>query len=122
MDCLPHLHIAAIHSEAGYRSDVPGLGVMCRDGLALLGAGRFSNSIGGSSSYAAAGYQKVFGAWRLGFIAGVIDGYERDVVQPLGAMIVSRDIGFGDANLMAIPHIPGKTPSVVQLSLTFRVQ
>ena len=77
LDCLPQIHVAAIHAQAGYNGDTPGLGVICRNDDTLLGAGFYRNSIAKHSNYATVGYQPFTAAGvRLGAFAGVVNGYE----------------------------------------------
>lgn len=45
MDCLPHLHVASIHAEPGYRTVTPGIGVGCKWAYAELLAGVYLNSM-----------------------------------------------------------------------------
>jgi hypothetical protein len=115
MDCLPHIHVAAIHADHGYRSFTPGLGVMCESKV-LLGAGAYKNSLGDLSTYAAAGYQPwKLGALKIGALAGVATGYKHYDVVPLAAVLVS----YKNLHFTFIPEVKTKTPAVLGLSFTF---
>lgn len=115
MDCLPHIHVAAIHADHGYRSFTPGIGTMCKSKY-LLGAGIYKNSLGNSSVYAAAGWQpwKVSGL-DIGGLAGVVSGYEKDRVVPLAALLVS----YKHMHFTFIPEVKTKTPAVLGISFTY---
>jgi len=115
MDCLPHIHVAAIHADHGYRSFTPGIGAMCR-GKYLLGAGVYKNSLGNGSAYAAAGWQP-WTLWgvKIGGLAGVVSGYEEDRVVPLAALFVS----YKHLHFSFIPEVKTKTPAVMGFSFTF---
>lgn len=121
MHCLPQIHVAAIHAQAGFRSDVPGLGVLCRnDGDAVIGAGGYSNSIGKFSAYAIAGYEPFrIGSVRFGAIAGVVNGYGRGVT-PMAAAVASIPFNWGEMHIVLIPPVPRVTPLTVQFSFTIK--
>ena len=114
MDCLPQIHVAAIHAEHGYRSFTPGIGAFCRAGRAIVGAGGFRNSIGRGTAYAAGGYQWPVRSLRVGGYAGLATGYRPHPV-PFGAMLVSA----GHFHLSFIPEIKGKTPMTFGFSFTW---
>jgi len=117
MDCLPQIHLAALHSESGFRSAVPGLGVLCRSpGDMLIGAGGYQNSLGRGSVYLAAGKEPwVFGGVKAGFIGGVVTGY-RDSAVPMLAGFAS----YKQVHLTLIPKVPGLTPWTLGLSFTIQ--
>lgn len=123
MDCMPQLHLAAIHAEPGYRGDTPGLGVLCRDGDLLAGAGLLRNSIGQRSAYAIAGWQPLrLGPVRIGAVAGAINGYRyRDgAAMPFAAGVVSVPAGRAEIHLTVIPSSP-VSPATLGLSLSWRL-
>lgn len=114
MDCLPHFHAYAIHGEPGYRSGIPGIGALCRDGERLAGAGVYSNSLGKGTAYAAGGWQPwTIGNVRIGALAGLATGYRPHPV-PLAAAFVS----VWHVHLTLIPKVEGKTPATAGLSFT----
>jgi len=123
MDCLPQLHTIAIHAEAGYQPDVPGLGVFCRDEDLAYGLGRYKNSIGAVSNYFAVGFQPWrMGALRYGFIGGAVNGYSFNDggYMPMAAGLISFPQSWGEAHLIVIPLITGVTPLTIQLSFTMK--
>jgi len=122
MDCLPHIHLAAIHSEAGYRSATLGVGVLCRENDVLAGTGIYRNSIGMTSRYAAVGLQPFrIGGWRLGAVAGVVTGY--GPTRPLAGGFTSmrwRWLGpDGELHFMLIPPVSHLSPATAGLSFSF---
>ena len=124
MDCLPQLHVAAIHDVAGYRSEVPGLGVLCAlPDERIIGAGVYQNSVGAQSTYAIAGtYLGAIHGVRYGVIGGTVNGYPAgngDFI-PMAAAIVSLPFNGIDVHLTFIPSVTNYTPTVVQLSVTFK--
>lgn len=127
MDCLPQIHVAAIHGEAGYHSNVPGIGVFCRNGDAVLGAGRYANSEKviprKYSNYAIVGLQPYrIGPVRVGGVIGVVDGYAYQDGKPfpMAALLVSYQASFGELHFTVVPPVKKVTPAVVQLSYTVR--
>lgn len=44
MDCLPHILAIALHSQGGFNTAVPGLGLFCRADAYIAGAGAYANS------------------------------------------------------------------------------
>ncbi len=126
MDCLPQLHIAAIHDVAGYRGDTYGLGVLCRltgvnDAWATA-AGRFRNSVGGYSDYASMGYQPwTFAGVRLGGFAGMINGYayKNGGYFPYAGALASIPVSFGEVHVVGIP-MTWRTPTTLELSVSIK--
>lgn len=117
MDCLPHIHVAALHAEPGYRTATPGIGILCKQADTLLGAGLYSNSIGNLSKYAFAGWQPLqLGQVKLGVIAGVVDGYRMNNggATPMAALVAS----YKHIHLTLIPGTP-KNDAALALSFTF---
>lgn len=127
MDCLPQLHVAALHDVAGYRGDTSGLGVLCRRPMLLgpewmAGAGRFRNSVAGYSNYVSMGYQPwtVQGV-RLGGFAGIINGYpyRSGGYFPYAGTMASVPFSFGEFHLVGLPMTP-HSPSTLELSVSIR--
>lgn len=115
MDCLPQIHVAAIHADHGYRSFTPGIGVMCK-GKVLVGAGLYKNSLGDGSTYAAVGYQPwIVGGVKIGAIVGAATGYKHYDVVPLAAVLMS----YKHLHFTFIPEVKAKTPAVLGISFTF---
>ena len=124
MDCLPQLHIAAIHAEPGYNSVVPGIAVLCETELKdlIVSAGIYQNQIGKRSNYIVGGqYLGAINGVRYGYIAGFVDGYQiRDKAPiPMGALIASIPMQEGSIHLTIIPPVPHYTPMLVQFSVSF---
>jgi hypothetical protein len=116
MDCLPHIHVAAIHADHGYRSFTPGLGVMCKGAKVLFGGGAYKNSLGDTSTYVAAAYQPwTIGQAKVGVIAGAATGYAHYDVVPIAAVMVS----YKHLHFTFIPEVKSKTPAVLGISFTF---
>jgi len=114
MDCLPQIHVAAIHSQSHYEAFTPGLGLMCLEGDFLLGAGAYRNSLGRSSIYGAGGWRPInAGPVRVGAVLGLVTGYMYDVV-PLGGILVS----YENIHFTIIPEVEGKTPTTIGISFT----
>ncbi len=121
MDCLPTLHIAAWHAEAGYNNETPGLGVECylNKDFALT-AGTYYNSIRKQSTYAGAVMQPYnYGNLKIGGIAGIVTGYELSHVLPMAGAVASYVISDYKINLLMIPKVENVTPFVAELSITF---
>jgi hypothetical protein len=126
MDCLPQLHVAAIHASPGYRGDIPGLGILCRSARGLtLGVGRYSNSVGKPTNYLAVGAQPLqWGPVRAGAFVGVLDGYP----YKNGKAFLAGGLAFSvptpvkgiDAHIVATPQT-SFSPAVAALSFTFRL-
>jgi hypothetical protein len=114
MDCLPQVHVVAIHAEHGYRSEIPGLGALCRKGDFLAGAGAYRNSLGKSTAYIAGGWQPLtYGSVRAGVIVGLATGYRPHPV-PMAAAFVS----VWHVHFTLIPKVEGKTPATAGISFT----
>ena len=79
IDCGPQIHIAAIHAQAGYNNDTPGLGILCAlpKDVSVV-AGGYHNSINKWSNYGAFVWQPVhIGSVRVGALSGFVTGYGR---------------------------------------------
>ena len=114
MDCLPHFHLVALHAERGYRSEIPGIGILCRQDQYLVGGGVYRNSIHRDTAYLAAGWQPVqFGMLRLGALAGMATGY-RDYPVPVAAGLIS----IGHIHLTLVPKVRDTTPATLAISFT----
>lgn len=126
MDCLPHIHVAAIHAEAGYETYTPGIGVFCRETNTILGAGVYLNSEKTKprleSKYAFVGYQPFrVDDWKVGAIIGVVDNYSKYNYGwgPLAGIAASKPTSFGETHLMFVPKTK-YSPTLVQISFTIR--
>jgi hypothetical protein len=122
MDCLPQLHVAAIHAEPGYNSVVPGLAILCKEDNVLLSTGIYQNSIGKRSNYIVGGqYLGSINKIRYGYIAGIVDGYAVNDGNaiPMAAAIVSIPLDNMQIHLTFIPPVPHYTPMLVQFSVSF---
>lgn len=119
-DCLPHIHVAAVHAERGYHSGIPGIGVLCRKNELLVGAGVYQNSVKGdgprkTTAYVAGGWQPLqLRGVRAGLIVGLATGYRPGPV-PLAAGFVSwRHVHF-----ILIPPVKDVTPATAAVSFTW---
>lgn len=121
MDCLPHIHVAALHapSEQQFRTFTPGLGVLCRKADWLAGAGVYRNSIGTTSKYVMGGYQPLrIGPVAVGAFVGAVDGYRRNHggFNPMGGLALS----WGHVHVIAWPQVKDYSPAGLAVSFTFR--
>ena len=122
MDCLPHIHAVAIHAPPSpeYRTSVPGLGALCRDGDRVLGAGGYNNSNGDFSKYVAVGVQPWRAAGlRIGGIVGTVDGYKSGHAEPLAAALLSAPVRWGEIHAIISPPF-GDKPLAVEFGATIR--
>jgi hypothetical protein len=124
MDCLPHIHVAAIHDSAGFQSATPGIGVFCtrekEDSSAIMGAGILENSLGRTSVYGMYGWRPLsVGPVKLGAFGGVITGYKKaaDVFVGLSASV---PFNRGEVHLLLLPNVPRISPTTLGLSFTVR--
>ncbi len=129
MDCLPQIHTIAIHAEAGYRSVVPGIGILCESGTVMGSVGGYSNSIGRVSDYAVVGkYFFERASIRFGVFTGLSTGYDKDIngdpssqLTPMMGMMISKELNWGPVhalNLVLVPQVNGLTPAFVQFNFT----
>jgi hypothetical protein len=86
VDCLPHILAIALHSQGGFNTAVPGLGLFCRSDSIIAGAGAYANSEKAVdrkvSQYLLAGAQPLqLGPVRLGAVAGLVNGYAHRSLQ-----------------------------------------
>ena len=119
--CSMLVHILALHSQSGFKTETPGLGLVCERGDAVAAAGVFSNSIGRESRYLAAGWQPLtVGPARVGFLAGAMDGYayRNGRAFPFAALTVSVPAGPVTARFMVIPK-SRISPTTVALAFSF---
>ena len=116
--CDMQLDLAAYHSQPGYEWVVPGVGLICGP----LVTGIMRNSIRNPSFYAALKWQPIkIGKWRIGVMGGGITGYGHGF-EPLGAFVLSRDLTpTTTAHVTIIPHVEGKSPMVMQFSISFKL-
>lgn len=122
MDCLHHIHVAALHapSEQEFRTFTPGIGVLCKDGNFSAGAGVYSNSVGERSKYVMGAWQPLkIGPVKVGAFAGAVDGYKMNngKFAPMGGLAVS----WGHIHIIAWPKYKNYTPAVVAVSFTFDI-
>lgn len=120
MDCLPQIHVAAIHapSEVEHKTFTPGIGVLCRIETVSFGAGVYSNSVGKPSKYATGAWQPFkIGPVAVGAFAGVVDGYRANNggFIPMAGLAAS----WGHIHVIAWPKYKDYTPAVVAISFTF---
>ncbi len=106
LDCLPLIHLAAVHAVAGYNSDTLGLGLICQKNSTLASIGRYRNSVTQHSNYALVGYQPVtwLGA-RWGAFAGMVNGYphRNGGYFPMGGIISSIPLPLGELHIAILP-------------------
>lgn len=122
IDCLPQLHVAAIHEVAGYRNDTPGIGIICRNATILAGAGFYRNSIAHRSNYAIIGYQPFTPMGiRLGVFAGIVNGYpyRSGNYFVAGGVIASLPLTFGELYVVTTPHT-SINPAVIEFSIALK--
>lgn len=123
IDCTPQIHVAAIHAEAGYRSEVPGLGILCVKEDLILSAGRYSNSVGTMSNYAVVGtYLGTISGIRYGIVGGTVNGYAATNggdYMPMAAAVATIPLNGFNIHLTMVPRVPNYTPAFVQFSITF---
>ena len=122
MDCLPQIHVAAIHAEAGYNIATPGIGVLCRtDDDVIGGIGIYKNSNDNVSKYAQIGWQplEVAGV-KLGAFFGTVDGYRRGngSFVPMGGLVAS----WGHIHVIAWPAADKYSSAGIALSFTFQIK
>jgi hypothetical protein len=129
MDCLPHILAIALHSQSGFNTAVPGLGLFCRADSVIAGAGAYANSERAVerkvSQYAFGGWQPLkLGDLRAGGMVGLVNGYSYNSGRtlPMAAAVLSYPLPrpFAEAHLTVIPPVRGVTPAVAQLSFTLR--
>ena len=103
MDCLPQIHIAAVHAQPGFETFTPGIGVLCRNAEDwLLGGGFVRNSERRLSTYAMGGWQPLrIGPVKVGAVLGTISGYKANSgsFQPMGGLMAS----YHHAHFLWIP-------------------
>lgn len=122
--CGLHVHAAALHSEPGFESMTPGLGVVCDTRIedVRVAAGAFRNSIRKNSVYAGAAWQPLrLGPAHVGVFGGAITGYNRGVM-PMAAGIVSMYLTpRTQFHMIIIPTVKGLTPATLALSVKYRL-
>ena len=132
MDCLPHILALALHSQGGFNTAVPGLGLFCRADSVIAGAGAYANSEKAVerkvSQYAFGGWQPFkLGDLRAGAMVGLVNGYSYNSGRtiPMAAAVLSWPLPtalrpLDAAHITLIPPVRGVTPAVAQLSFTLR--
>jgi hypothetical protein len=121
IDCAPQIHIAAIHAQAGYNNDTPGIGLLCPiANNTRLAIGTYRNSLSMQSNYAAIAWQPLrLGPMRVGAMAGVVSGYRRDFT-PMAALAVSVPVRAIELHMVAVPAVSGASPATAALSVSFK--
>ena len=120
MDCLPHIHVAALHapSEQQFRAFTPGLGVLCKEADWRFGAGVYRNSVARTSKYAMLGWQPFHvGEGRIGAFVGVVDGYRANSGGPIP--MAGLALSWKHFHIAAWPSFRQYTPATVAVSFTF---
>lgn len=108
MDCLPHILAIALHSQGGFNTAVPGLGLFCRADAYIAGAGAYANSGSGNAFIGCQdnnGTRFVVGGSGSVFTASYIEGAEQSApAAPAanGYRIFAQDNGAGKTQLMVI--------------------
>lgn len=119
-NCGLHVHVAAYHSEPGFNTATPGVGVICdtRFEDVRAGMGVFRNSIGRPSVYVGAAWQPLrLGSARIGVFGGAITGY-RDYPLPMAAGLASLPLADKTVlHLTVLPSVKGLTPATVAFSI-----
>ena len=74
MDCMPQIHVAAIHAQAEYNNSTTGLGVLCAMAPDMrVSVGFYRNGLNRHSNYAAIAYQPYrVGPVHVGGMAGAV--------------------------------------------------
>ena len=121
MDCLPQIHVAAIHASPGYNVATPGIGVLCRTDADLIGGlCVYKNSNGNTSKYLMAGWQPLDVAGiKLGVFGGTVDGYRRGngAFVPMAGLAAT----WGHINLIAWPKADQYSSAGIGLSFTIPI-
>jgi hypothetical protein len=124
IDCLPQIHLAALHAEGHYNTFVPGLAVLCTKDDNFVSAGAYDNSIGNASAYAVGGrYLGKVRGLQYGVAAGTVNGYPANAggFIPMAGAVISWSVGPQmDVHLLLVPAVQNYTPAFVQLSVSFR--
>ena len=121
-DCLPQVHLAAVHAAAGYSGDTLGLGVVCRAERLLIGAGFYRNSMAQHSNYGMVAYQPIaLGGVRLGVFAGMVNGYSYRGGNyfPMAGLLSSLPLPIGELHMAVIPQT-SVNPAVAEFSVAFK--
>jgi len=119
MDCLPQIHVAAIHAEPGHRAAVPGLGILCSHDDLRAGLGAFQNSNGVGSKYLTAAWLPFgLGGARFGAAAGVVTGYSSGRVEPLLGAVAQLPFSWGSIYALLTP---ASGPKPLTLSFNFTI-
>lgn len=121
--CGVNVHLGAWHSEPGFESSTPGLGLVCdtRFEDTRAAAGVFRNSLRRTSVYVGAAWEPLrYGPLQLGIFGGLITGYREGPI-PMAAGLVSWHISpKTDAHFTVLPSVKGLTPVTIALSIERR--
>ncbi len=119
MDCAVQLHLAALHSQPGYESFVPGLGVLCDTDTLIVGAGEYKNSVNRQSAYAFGGLP-VYKARNMSVdaILGYATGYIPNLTPIIGVSVSYAFKGYA-IHALVTPAFDS-VPAVVQFSVSFK--
>ena len=119
--CALQIHIAAIHTQAGYNGDTPGIGLLCPiANNTRLAVGTYHNSVRAQSNYAAAVWQPLqLGPVRVGAMAGVVTGYRRDIT-PMAALAITVPVRSIELHLVAVPAVSNASPATAAFSFSFK--
>ena len=96
------------HNRGGYQQTNKGIGLEYRTGDYGVIAGEYDNSIHRTTHYALGMYQPwSIGPVRVGFAAGVVDGYRIRAGKPFPAIVPMMSYNYGrvGVNVTAIPPI-----------------
>lgn len=107
MDYQPAIvvHLASHHLEGEHESFNPGLALRLYRDRVFVTAGAYRNSLGRESVYAGGGYRyPVTERLSVGFLAGVVTGYQVSVAPAL-VPEVSYRVGDWDLMLNLIPPL-----------------
>lgn len=119
-NCGLHVHVAAYHSQPGFNTATPGLGVICDIPIedTRAAAGVFRNSIGRTSAYAGLAWQPLhIGPASIGVFGGAITGY-REYPLLMAAGLVSLHLAHSTTlHFTVLPSVKGLTPMTVALSI-----
>lgn len=119
--CALQIHIAAIHTQAGYNGDTPGIGLLCPiANNTRLAVGTYHNSVRAQSNYAAAVWQPLqLGPVRVGAMTGVVTGYRRDIT-PMAALAITVPVRSIELHLVAVPAVSNASPATAALSFSLQ--
>lgn len=122
------VHGASWHSDrsAGYCERNPGLGITREeDRVRAIKAGAYRNSECHWSAYVGARWTPVepLQGVRLGAVAGVVSGYQRAPVVPVGALVAVVDVARGVGVELMGGFVPrtGQAPATTVATISLRI-